>query len=79
MRSLLSPPDPMTRSKASLDQIFQTHIHTLALALRYDSVVHYRCVAPRLLCYLHDAFPQLYRLSQLRRDAPSARLVPLPA
>ena len=59
MRSLLSPPDPMTRSKASLDQIFQTHIHTLALALRYDSVVHYRCVAPRFLCYLHDAFPQL--------------------
>ena len=58
----------MTRSKASLDQIFQTHIHTLALALRYDSVVHYRCVAPRFLCYLHDAFPQLHRLSQLRRD-----------
>ena len=58
----------MTRSKASLDQISQTHIHTLAVALRYDSVVHYRCVAPRFLCYLHDAFPQLHRLSQLRRD-----------
>ncbi len=58
----------MTRSKTSLDQIFQTHIQTLALTLRYDSVVHYRCVARRFLCYLHDAFPQLSRLSQLRRD-----------
>ncbi len=58
----------MHRSKTSLDQIFQAHIQTLALTLRYDSVVHYRCVARRFLCYLHTAFPQLGRLSQLRRD-----------
>ena len=58
----------MSRSKSSLDQIFQAHIQTLALTLRRDTVTNYRCVARRFLCYLHTAFPQLRRLSQLRRD-----------
>jgi site-specific recombinase XerD len=52
----------------SLDQIFQAHIQTLALTLRHDSVVQYRCVARRFLGYLHAAFPHVRRLSQLRRD-----------
>jgi len=59
---------PMSRSQASLDQIFEAHIQTLALTLRYDSVVQYRCVARRFLRYLHAAFPRVRRLSQLRRD-----------
>jgi site-specific recombinase XerD len=58
----------MSHSKTSLDQIFQTHIQTLALTLRRDTITNYRCVARRFLCYLHTAFPQVRRLSQLRRD-----------
>lgn len=56
------------QSKLTLDQIFEAHIQTLALTLRRDTVVHYRTVARRFLGYLHSAFPQLRRLSQLRRD-----------
>jgi len=58
----------MSQSKSSLDQIFETHIQTLALTLRRDTVTNYRCVARRFLGYLHSAFPRLRRLSQLRRD-----------
>lgn len=58
----------MSQSKPSLDQIFEAHIQTLALTLRHDSVVQYRCVARRFLGYLHAAFPHVRRLSQLRRD-----------
>ena len=58
----------MSRSKPSLDQIFEAHIRTLAPTLRHDTVTNYRCVARRFLCYLHNAFPQLHRPSQLRRD-----------
>jgi site-specific recombinase XerD len=55
-------------SRNSLDQIFEAHIQTLALTLRRDTVTNYRCVASRFLAYLHSAFPQVRRLSQLRRD-----------
>jgi len=58
----------MSRAQPSLDQIFETHIQTLALTLRRDTVTNYRCVAHRFLVYLHCAFPQVRRLSQLRRD-----------
>jgi site-specific recombinase XerD len=58
----------MSQSAGSLEQIFETHIQTLALTLRHDTVTNYRCVARRFLCYLHSAFPQVRRLSQLRRD-----------
>lgn len=58
----------MSQSSGSLEQIFQTHIQTLALTLRRDTVTNYRCVARRFLCYLQAAFPQVRRLSQLRRD-----------
>ena len=58
----------MSQPKQSLEQIFAAHIQTLALTLRRDTVTNYRCVARRFLSYLHDAFPDVRRLSQLRRD-----------
>jgi integrase len=58
----------MKRPTPSLDQIFETHLGTLALTLRPNSVTDYRCVAGRFLSWLHAAFPQVRRLSQLRRD-----------
>ena len=58
----------MKRSTANLDQIFETHISTLALTLRPNSVTDYRCVATRFLSWLHAAFPRVGRLSQFRRD-----------
>ena len=58
----------MKNSTANLDQIFETHISTLALTLRPNSVTDYRCVATRFLAWLHAAFPRVGRLSQFRRD-----------
>lgn len=58
----------MSGAHPSLDRIFETHIQALALTLRRDTVTNYRCVAHRFLVYLHSAFPQVRRLSQLRRD-----------
>ena len=58
----------MKRSTVNLDQIFETHLSTLALTLRPNSVTDYRCVASRFLSWLHAAFPKVCRLSQFRRD-----------
>jgi site-specific recombinase XerD len=58
----------MKRTTSSLDQIFVTHLSTLALTLRPNSVTDYRCVTSRFLSWLHAAFPRVCRLSQLRRD-----------
>jgi len=58
----------MRQSQPSLDQIFRDHIQTLALTLRPGTVANYRYVARRFLGYLHAAFPQVRRFSQLRRD-----------
>jgi len=58
----------MKNSTANLDQIFETHLNTLALTLRPNSVTDYRCVATRFLSWLHAAFPRVRRLSQFRRD-----------
>ena len=58
----------MSHSRPGLDQIFEAHIQTLALTLRRDTVTNYRCVARRFLLWLHAAFPQVRRASQLRRD-----------
>jgi site-specific recombinase XerD len=51
-----------------LDQIFEEHIQTLALTLRPGTVKNYRTVTRLFLGYLRAAFPQVRRLSQLRRD-----------
>ena len=58
----------MSQSRGSLERIFETHIQTLALTLRHDTVTNYRCVARRFLGYLHTAFPRVHRLAQLHRD-----------
>jgi site-specific recombinase XerD len=58
----------MSQSSSSLEQILEAHIQTLALTLRPATVTTYRCVARGFLGYLHAAFPQVRRLSQLRRD-----------
>jgi len=58
----------MKPTTSSLDQIFATHIGTLALTLRPNSLTDYRCAAGRFLTWLHTAFPRVCRPSQLRRD-----------
>jgi site-specific recombinase XerD len=58
----------MKPSRTTLEQIFETQIQTLALTLRPNTIDHYRVTARRFLAYLRAAFPQLHRLSQLRRD-----------
>lgn len=58
----------MTQGRTSWEQIFETQIRTLALTLRPSTVGHYRTTARNFLAYLRAAFPQLRRLSQLRRD-----------
>jgi site-specific recombinase XerD len=58
----------MSQSQPSLEQILETHIQTLALTLRPNTVSGYRGAARRWLSFLHTAFPQVRRLSQLRRD-----------
>ena len=58
----------MKPSRPSLEQIFETHMQTLALTLRPNTVEEYRSTGRRFLAYLRTAFPQVGRLSQLRRD-----------
>ena len=58
----------MKSSRSNLEQIFETQIQTLALTLRPNSVKGYRTTARCFLAYLRTAFPQVRRLSQLRRD-----------
>jgi site-specific recombinase XerD len=58
----------MPPASASLEQIFEAHIQTLALTLRPASVCAYRNVARRFLAYLRAHFPRLRGLRQIRRD-----------
>lgn len=58
----------MKPSRAHLEQIFETQIQTLALTLRPGTADNYRSVTRRFLAYLRGAFPEVRRLSQLRRD-----------
>jgi site-specific recombinase XerD len=58
----------MSQSHPTLEHIFQTQVQTLALTLRPTTMHEYRHVARDFLDYLHATFPQLRRLSQLRRD-----------
>jgi site-specific recombinase XerD len=58
----------MSQPHTSLQQIFETHIRTLALTLRPSTVVGYRGVVRHFLGHLHKIFPQVLRLNQLRRD-----------
>jgi site-specific recombinase XerD len=58
----------MNSSRPSLEQIFETHIQTLCLSLRPNTVAEYRYIGRRFFAYLRTAFPEVHRLSQLRRD-----------
>jgi site-specific recombinase XerD len=58
----------MKPSRNNLEQIFETHIQTLALTLRPGSVAQYRSTARRFLTYLRASFPRVCRLAQLCRD-----------
>ena len=58
----------MNSSRPSLEQIFETHIQTLCLSLRPNTVAGYRYIGRRFFAYLRTAFPEVHRLSQLRRD-----------
>jgi site-specific recombinase XerD len=58
----------MSQPRQSLEQIFETHVQTLSLTLQPFTVVKYQYVARRFLGYLRATFPEVRRLSQLRRD-----------
>ena len=58
----------MIQTPPNLEQLLEAHIQTLALTLGPSSVDHYRSTARRFLAYLRATFPQVRRLSQLRRD-----------
>jgi site-specific recombinase XerD len=58
----------MQPATASLPQLLEAHIQTLALALRPSTVAGYRWAARRFLGYLRAAFPQVQQTSDLRRD-----------
>jgi site-specific recombinase XerD len=53
---------------SSLEQIFATHLRTLATTLQPSTINGYRYTVRNFLGYLHAAFPEVHRLSQLRRD-----------
>ncbi len=58
----------MSQPRTSLEQIFATHIQTLAFTLRPSTVYGYRSTVRRFLAHLRTAFPQVHQFSQLRRD-----------
>lgn len=58
----------MKPSQPTLDQLFEAHIHNLATTLHPRTVKQYRACARNFLAYLHARFPNLRKLSQLRRD-----------
>jgi site-specific recombinase XerD len=58
----------MSQPRKSLEQIFETQVQTLSLTLQPFTVVQYQYVAHRFLGYLRATFPEVRRLSQLRRD-----------
>ena len=58
----------MNSSQPSIEQIFETHIQTLCLSLRPNTVAGYRYIGRRFFAYLRTTFPQVHHLYQLRRD-----------
>ena len=58
----------MSQPVQTLEQIFDAHIRVLATTLRPNTVALYRYPARHFLSYLHTVFPQVRKLSQLRRD-----------
>ena len=58
----------MSQSRRTLEQIFQAQVQNLALTLQPFTVVKYDYVARHFVSYLRATFPEVRRLSQLRRD-----------
>jgi site-specific recombinase XerD len=58
----------MNQPRRTLEQIFEAQVQTLALTLQPFTVVKYEYVARRFVGYLRATFPEVRRLSQLRRD-----------
>ncbi len=58
----------MSQPRQSLEQIFEVQVQTLSLTLQPFTVVKYQYVARRFVGYLRANFPEVRRLSQLRRD-----------
>jgi integrase len=58
----------MSQPPRTLEQIFQAQVQTLALTLQPFTVVKYDYVARHFVSYLRSTFPEVRRLSQLRRD-----------
>lgn len=58
----------MSRSQLSLERLLEQQVQTLALTLQPSTVRNYRSVSHRFLTYLRTAFPNVRRVSQLRRD-----------
>ncbi len=58
----------MSQRRQTLEQIFEKQVQTLSLALQPFTVVKYQYVARRFVGYLRETFPEVRRLSQLRRD-----------
>ncbi|MEA2874690.1 MAG: hypothetical protein QOH67_5018 [Hyphomicrobiales bacterium] len=58
----------MSQPRQTLEQIFEKQVQTLALTLQPFTVVKYQYVARYFVGYLRETFPEVRRLSQLRRD-----------
>jgi site-specific recombinase XerD len=58
----------MKHKLPTLEQILAAQIRALAPTLRPSTLRNYRCATRRFLSHLRTAFPDLHRLSQLRRD-----------
>jgi hypothetical protein len=58
----------MKQSRQTLAQLFQAQVDNLSLTLQPFTIVKYQYVARYFVGYLRDEFPQICRLSQLRRD-----------
>jgi hypothetical protein len=58
----------MSQPRQTLEQIFEAQVQTLSLTLQPFTVVKYQYVARRFVGYLRATFPEVRRLSQLRRD-----------
>jgi integrase len=58
----------MSHPRQTLEQIFEKQVQNLSLTLQPFTVVKYQYVARYFVAYLRDKFPEVQRLSQLRRD-----------
>jgi integrase len=58
----------MSQPRPTLEHIFQAQVQNLALTLQPFTIVKYDYVARHFVGYLRSTFPEVRRLSQLRRD-----------